>query len=88
MPCPDPIPSRYQRRAAEVQQLRSAIDAAAQGARSACEGRPDLAESIYPLLVRLEEIREELDRIGSAFPQPISGELYPFWINLARLPRR
>ena len=84
MPEPDPIPTRLPRRSSELNRLREAIAAAALAGRAACDDNPGLAAEVAPLLARLDEIREEIDR-HALFPStPLGGELYPFWARLAR----
>ena len=81
---PDPSARKLQRRGSEMAALRSAISQAMQAGRSACSYNPNVGAEIAPLLSRLEEIREELDRLERRPASPLSGELYPFWIELAR----
>lgn len=81
---PDPFPRKLQLRAAEVSRLLMAITAATQVGRSVFDSRPDLAGSLLPLLVRLEEIREEIEGFGIVHDSPAIGELYPVWVELTR----
>ena len=85
---PDPFDRKLRRRGSEIAALRSAIGHAMLTGRSAHSARPDLSVESATLLSRLDDIRAELDRLEGKPASPLSGELYPFWIELAQRPRR
>lgn len=86
MPTPQhdiPFTAHHSPKPAEVFRLREEIDRLVATGRQACRRDPTLAPQIRPLLLRLEEIRRELDRAPERSWPQLAGELYPFLVQRA-----
>jgi hypothetical protein len=77
--------ARYPRNGSRaIDRVQEQVATTIEAARTLCIDNPAINQDVAALLERLEEIQNELDKMANQRSELKGGDLYPFWIRLAR----